>query len=125
MFDDPKNTLRRMEEELRAAEYEEEAEPDYGFDYENDDWLEEAKSLIGEDEEIPIRNHANGYGTRSQNYAVNNHRMVYDDEELNDDAVLYAEEPQKKKGIGGLVLLALLEMLGILAILLWWARWML
>ena len=125
MFDDPKNTLQRMEEELRAAEYEEEAEPDYGFDYEDDNWLEEAKSLIGEDEEIPIRNHANGYGARPQNNAVDFGRMVYGDEELDKSAALFAEEPQKKKGIGGLVLLALLEMLGILAILLWWARWLL
>ena len=31
----------------------------------------------------------------------------------------------KIPGIGGLVVLALLEMLGILAILLWWARWLL
>lgn len=126
MFDDPKNTLRRMEEELRAAEYDEEkAEPDYGFDYEDDDWLEEAKSLIGEDSELPIRNHANGYGSRPQNFAVNYHRTVYDDEILDETAALFAEEPQKKKGIGGLVLLALLEVLGILAILLWWARWLL
>ena len=120
MFDDPKNTLRRMEEELRAAEYEEEAEPEY----EDDDWLADAKALIGEDEEIPIRNHANGYGTRPRNYAMYDNREVYD-EELDDDAVLYAEEPRKKKGIGGLVLLALLEVLGILAVLWWWARWLL
>ena len=120
MFDDPKNTLRRMEEELRAAEYEEETEPEY----EEDDWLADAKALIGEDEDIPIRNHANGYGTRPMNYAMYDPREVYD-EELDDDAVLYAQEPRKKKGIGGLVLLALLEVLGILAVLWWWARWLL
>ncbi|MGN0978050.1 MAG: hypothetical protein ACI4PH_08355 [Faecousia sp.] len=123
MFDDPKNTLRRMEEELRAAEYEEEAEePDGEFDYADDSWLEDAKALIGEDEEIPIRNHANGYGTRPRNYAM---YEEYDEEELDEDAVLYAQEPQKKKGIGGLVLLALLEVLGILVVLWWWARWLL
>ena len=125
MFDDPKNTLRRMEEELRAAEYEEEeAEPDDGFGYADDSWLEEAKALIGEDEEIPIRNHANGYGARPRNYAMYDNREVYD-EELDDAAVLYAQEPRKKKGIGGLVLLALLEVLGILAVLWWWVRWLL
>lgn len=116
MFDDPGKELRRMKDELLAAEYEEEAE------YEDEDWLEEAKELIGE-EEFPIRNHANGYGTR--NYAVDFNRMVYDDEELDETAAVFAEEPEKKKGIGGLVLLALLELLGILAIVWWWVRWLL
>lgn len=118
MFDDPKNTLRRMEEELRAAEYEEEAEPEY----EEEDWLAEAKALIGEEEELPIRNYANGYGAR--NYGTRDDREGYG-EALDEDAVLYAQEPKKKKGIRGLVLLALLEVLGILAVLWWWARWLL
>lgn len=123
MFDDPKKELRRMEQELLAAEYEEEPEPDFGdeFELEEGDWLQEAKALIGDEEEIPIRNHANGYGTR--NYAVDFDRTVYDDEEMDEDKALFAEET-KSKGIGGLVVLALLEVLGIVAIVLWWVQWL-
>jgi len=123
MFDDPKKTLRRMEQELLAAEREETPEPDFGAEFELDEdaLLREAKALIGEEEEIPIRNHANGYGTR--NYAVDFDRTVYDDEEMDEDKALYAEET-KTKGIGGLVVLALLEVLGIVAIVLWWVRWL-
>lgn len=128
MFDDPKKELRRLEQELLAAEYEEEPESQEeayasGFAFEEDDWLQEAKALIGEEEDIPIRNHANGYGTRPRNYAVDFDRTVYDDEEMDEDKAVFADEP-KSKGIGGLVLLALLEVLGIVAIVLWWVRWL-
>lgn len=128
MFDDPKKELRRLEQELLAAEYEEEPEEQEeefgsGFAFEEDDWLQEAKTLIGEEEEIPIRNHANGYGTRPRNYAVDFDRTVYDDEEMDEDKAVFVDEP-KPKGIGGLVLLALLEVLGIVAIVWWWIQWL-
>lgn len=128
MFDDPKKELQRLERELLAAEYEEEEEEreaEFGseFDFEEEDWLREAKALIGEEEEIPIRNHANGYGTRPRNYATDFDRTVYDDEEIDEDKAVFADPP-KSKGIGGLVLLALLEVLGILAIVWWWIKWL-
>lgn len=128
MFDDPKKELRRMEQELLAAEYEkdsEEMEPEFGagFEFEEEDWLREAKALIGEEEEIPIRNHANGYGTRPRNHAVDFERTVYDDEEMDEKKAVFTDEP-KPKGIGGLVLLALLEVLGIVAIVWWWIQWL-
>lgn len=128
MFDDPKKELRRLEQELLAAEYEdepEEQEAEFGseFVFEEEDWLREAKALIGEEEEIPIRNHANGYGTRPGNYAADFDRTVYDDEEPDEDKAVFVDEP-KSKGIGGLVLLALLEVLGIVAIVWWWVQWL-
>lgn len=124
MFDDPKKELQWMEEELLAAEYdEEEAAFDDELEYEDDDWLQEAKALLGDEEEIPIRNHANGYGTRPRNYAVDFGRTVYDDEEQDEDKAVFVDPPERKS-IGGLVLLALLELLGILAIVWWWVKWL-
>lgn len=122
MFDDPKKNLRRMEEALWEAEYEdtpEEENPDWTEGEE--DWLEQAKELL--DEDPPIRNHANGYGAR--NYAVDFDRTVYDDEEEMDDKKAVYDDAPPPKGIGGLVFLAVLELLGIVAIALWWLKWLL
>lgn len=123
MFDDPKKELRRMEEELFAAEYEEEPESGSESEYEDEDWLQQARELLGEEEEPPIRNHANGYGASPRNMAPDFGRMAYADEELDESRAVFDEAP-KKKGAGGLVVLALLEVLGILAILWWWKQWL-
>ena len=124
MFDDPKKNLRRMEEALWEAEYEssQPGESDDDPDWTEDDWLEEAKELL-DHEDIPIRNHANGYGAR--NYAVDFERTVYDDEDEMDDRKAVYDEGPRPKGIGGLVILAALELLGIVAIALWWLQWLL
>lgn len=50
-------------------------------------------------------------------------RTVYEEEEYDADAAIYVEEP-KKKGIGGLLLLAILEVAAILAIVGWWLQWL-
>ena len=132
MFDDPRKELRRLEEELLAAEYEEE-EPieeydefeDFGAYDEDEVILAEARALIG-DEEPPIyRNHANGYGARQPNPAVDFNRTVYADEEFDEADAVLVEKRKKEKGIGGLVFLAILELIGILGILGWWVLWLL
>ncbi len=130
MFDDPKKTLRRMEEELRAAEREdqEEQEPPFGSEFEftdDEELIREAKALLREEDDIPIRNHANGYGARPMPgaQAPDYGRMVYDPEEPDEDVAVFAQEP-KPKGAGGLVILALLELIGILAVILWWLKWL-
>ena len=83
--------LRRMEEELSD---------------DDDSWLEEARMLIGEDEEdVP------------QVSVRNNDRLDIDLDSYSQDVF---EQPPKKKGVGGLVLLAILESLGIAAIILYW-----
>ena len=116
MFDDPGKALRKLEEELLAEEADLEEECD---EY--------------EDEDTPvIRNHANGYGTRPVNYAVDFDRMAYADEDIDDDDVYYEEDyrsdrkkkkEKKKKGVGGLILLAFLVLAGIAAVIWWWIRW--
>lgn len=123
MFDDPKKELQWLQEQLLAQEEEdvstedwlrEDREPD--FDEELDDILR----MIGEEErsEAPLRNYANNYGRAPR-------------AEAEEGEALYAEEavpPKKKKkrekGIRGLIFLAIVETLGILAIAAWWVKFL-
>ena len=132
MFDDPRKELRRLEEELLAAEYEQEEQieqydefEDFGEYDEDEAILAEARALIGEEEPPIYRNHANGYGTRMPNPAVDFNRTVYADEEFDEDSAVLVEKKKKEKGIGGLVFLAILELIGILGIVGWWVLWLL
>ena len=127
MFDDPRKELPRREEELLAAEYEEEEQieqydefEDFGEYDEDEAILAEARALIGEEEPPIYRNHANGYGTRRPNPAVDFNRTVYADEEFDEDSAVLVEKKKKEKGIGGLVFLAILELIGILGSVGWW-----
>lgn len=139
MFDDPKRELQRLEEELLAEEaeenpdQEEEPAPEDEFDPFFDDdalndalygsdqgWLEDVDALLQEPE---VRNHANGYGTRRSNPAVDFPKTVYADEDLDESQAVFDDRP-KPKGVGGLVFLAILEVIGILAVLLWWVQWL-
>ena len=147
MFDDPSRELRRLEEELLAEEEEEEAfapseEEDYGeydefFDEEDlnnalygsdQGWVDNLDELLSEEPEV--RNHANGYGTRMEAPRKKAKKAkkapVYEEEEyeqLDEDAAVF-DEDYKEKGIGGLVFLAILEIIGILAAVLWWIQWL-
>ncbi len=119
MFDDPKKDLKWLEQQLLAAEQDQE-EPDEDWFEEEQDWLEtelqEARVLLGD---APAR--------RSQPEDV--FRFLEED--------MLEEEPEavhpstqkrknrKEKGIGGLVLLVCLETAGIIAVLLWWVAWLL
>ena len=109
-FDDPGKALQQMEDELLEEEWEEE--------YEEDD----------SDEDFPILTR---HGSRPVNYAVDFDRTVYDDEES--DSAYYAEDyradrkaakKERKKGVGGLILLALAELAGIAGVIWWWIQWL-
>ena len=122
MFDDPGQNLKWLEEELLAAEEAEAPEEDpeeYGEDFYEDtpdpdeDWLEEVDALLAP--EKPAR--------RRRNPAVDYTRTVYDDEELDEDAAVF-DDDTPPKGIGGLLILAILEVLGILAVVGWWLKWL-
>ena len=139
MFDDPRKNLHWMEQELLAEE--EPEQPDEIYDtfsgefqepygqYDDDALMDLVDELIEEEApEPPVRNFANGYGRR-RNPAVDFSRTVYADEEFDESAAVLVGEPpkkkaKKKKGIKGLVLLAFLEILGILAIIGWWLQWL-
>ena len=131
MFDDPRKNLQWLEEELLA---EEEEESEEALDEEFDDLMDRADDLLDVDEVSP---HTRGFAFSrpKKNPAVDFSRMVYDDEVFDEDAAVLAEDPPrrrgrkteaapKKKGINGLVFLAFLEVLGILAIIGWWLRWL-
>ena len=88
MSRDSKEHLRRMEEALLE---------------EDDNWLEEARALMGEEApQVSVRN---------------NDRLDVDLDDYSQDVY---EQPPKEKGVGGLVFLAILESLGIAAIILYW-----
>ena len=119
MFDDPKKNLKWLEQQLLEEEETEEV-----------DWLEEelrqAHELMDND-----------YSRPAASVALYDYEEEVADE--NEDVALYADEPQpkrgkkakkeekpkKEKGIGGLVFLACIETLGIIAVGLWWVLWLL
>ena len=104
MFDDPKKELAALQAQLEAQE----------------DWfqkeLDSAKRMIGQEPErkaapaATVRNYANNYGAQPA-------RKPY----VPNVPEIREEEPPKKKSVRGLLILATLELLGIFAILGYWA----
>ena len=153
MFKKPDKELMRLQQELLAAEEEDLPEEETEeLDLEDLDFPEEEEA--GEDyeeyfdsdyeeeyEQEPFyRNHANDYGENVKNFA--NHYgkgspkrfedddLDFEEADFDDTDVLYRDDyrkakKKKKRQNMGLVILAILELLGIAAILLWWASWML
>ncbi len=99
MFDDPKRNLERIQRELLAAEEE----------YEADDDLMDVLEILRRDEKRP-----------ASRYDCNWQEDWEEPEE-----VVYRQPVRREKGIRGLVLLACLELLGILLIGGWWMLWIL
>ena len=114
MAEDLRSRIAWLEHALQEEEREE-IEEDW-YDEETDDFddeLEDIKEMLQP-----------GY-----NYAVDFSRTVYADETPVPQAKPTRAEKKskpapKKKGIKGLVFLALLETFGILAIIGWWLRWL-
>ena len=107
MFDDPNHDLQWLEDALLEDEARElPKEPE-----------EEAS-----EEEIVPQKHPRR--KKRHTAAEDLPRTVFDDEELYDSTAVLDTEP-KPKGIGGLVILAILEIAGIAAVALWWAKWLL
>ncbi len=93
MFDDPRKELRRLENALQEEQTDE-------LDLE----------ALLEEEPAPARRPVRDFS-----------RSVYDEPE--DDDALVPDNDPKPKGIGALVVLALLELAGIVAIPAWWGTW--
>ena len=98
MFDDPRKSLHRIEDELLDEELEDIL---YGDEEEDEQEYRQPRIRRG----------------RRQDF----HRAVNEDED--DDEDRYMILP-KKKGIKGLVFLAVLEIIAILAVLGWWLQWL-
>lgn len=101
MFDDPRERLDWLNQELLCEEdaYEESAEYREDPDDENE--------IFGP-----------GY-----NYAVDFGRTVFDDEEVPEEEMVYVED-NRGDNSRGLRYLLFLEIIGILAVIGWWLRWL-
>lgn len=109
MFDNPKKDLKWLEQQLLAEAPSQAAETP-----EEADWLEEAYTLLGE--------------TPPQSSGPEDlFQFLEEDaqeEFWQETSVQTPQKVRKEKGLGGLVFLACLETLGILALLIWWILWL-
>ena len=128
MFDNPKKELERLEQQLLAAEIDEEDEDfeslydeiydEFGAEesYEVD---EELKRMLNYTD-VPIRNYSNNYGQSDRDVAGRAAGFDADEEDYYMDTERYVASPKKKKGIRGLLVLACLEAIAIIALAVWW-----
>ena len=140
MRDDLRRNLQWLEEELLSEEEEPEEEfsdePEEERDTEFDDLMDRVDELLDEDDASP-QTRGFAFSRTRRNPAVDFARTVYADEEppelvgrpatraqKKQQAFAQKEAPQKRTDIKGLVVLACLEVLGILAIIGWWLRWL-
>ncbi len=108
MFDDPREKLKWMEEALLETE-----EP------QEDDLMRRVDALLNEDapQEFPPQ-----VRRPRRNPAMDTFRTVTPGEGFDEAAAV--RPPAKQKGIGGLVLLAILETAAIAAVARWWLQWL-
>ena len=128
LFDDPKKELRRLQEQLLAEEeeyQEEEVLEELLEEYSEEADLEEL--FEGDYEESP-----EAYAPRYRNFANDYGRAMTEalwEEEQDAERVVYSDDyeapkKKKKKGIGEVILLILLDIV-LIGILLWgWQQWM-
>lgn len=138
MIDDPRRNLKWLEQELMSEEDTFRVSPK--AEYEEDrDLLELVDMLLedeAEEEDPPVRNFANNYGRESRAARAERAGTV---QHMDKTAAVFTkskkqlrrEEKQRKKAekkagvnrsLKGLVCLAILECLGILAIIGWWLQ---
>ena len=129
MFKKPDKELMRLQRELLAAEEEYE---EYEEEYLEEDDLD-LDAILSEEEYEPeeesgpvYANFANHYGRGSQKRFD---EALDFEEDFDDSEALTREDyrkykKKKRRGNFGLVVLAILEILCIGAILVWWASWM-
>jgi len=136
MFDDPKKELKRLEDQLLAAEMtDEEFEEFYSEVFE--EFGEQKPQQRNMPEYLPadqpqqiLRNYANGYGTKNvtgrpqaPDPVQGNNRSAVPQAPAGNtytDKVRPAPPVKKDKSIQRLVIAAVLLSLGIVAVVLWW-----
>lgn len=137
MYDDPRRNLKWLEQELLAEDsvhrdFSKLTDQEY---HKDEELLELVDMLVGEEdtaEEPPLRNFANHYGRISRGERAARAQAPKHLEEsayvpVKTKKQLRREAKAEKKAsvnrnIKGLVFLAILEILGILAILGWWLQ---
>lgn len=118
MFDDPKKKLRELEDQLLAAEENEDfnAEQDDEFQKIYAEVLAEFGPVNEPEQEPPIRNFANGYGRNIQPVTPVAPAPMPEPE-----PVFEEEEPRPvRERVGGLVFLAVLECLILAGLAFFW-----
>ena len=108
MFDDPKKALERLQEELLAAESHDPAE-----DFEDEIFDSSQQDELLDDELYAVLYDDRKLSRRSAGFE--------EDYEMNSDR--YVPAP-KKKGIGGMIFLAFLELLLAIVLFAWWQGWL-
>ena len=122
MFRDRQEELDRLQEQLLEEDPEEleeeyEDEDEEYLDAEVDDLL--AANDQGENPQT-YNNYSNDYGRQLRNYASG--YKAYNSDRTDEDLEEYSQQvlhPQKEKGITGLLILAMLLLLGIGGVLAW------
>ena len=129
MFDDPNKHLRRMQEELLAAEEEEEYDDLSDLDELLSEYLEEEEygeySEAAQENLAAYRNYSNNYGRSRAARFVDTEE--YEDD-LEEDAYFSREDyrkAKKKQSNKGLLIIICLELIAIACVLGWWASWLL
>lgn len=122
MFDDAKEELERLEAELLMEEEKpEESSEEDRLDALLEEFLDEPQETDRDDGNIVYHNYSNQYGNTLRNYA--NGYRAYNTDTADRNLDEYSDEvdaPEKEKGLGGLIAIALALMLGILGVLAWW-----
>ena len=108
MFDNPKKELERLEQQLLAAEADDEAEDAFC----NEEYDEALDLLL---DEPSYEDDDRGFSRRAAGFDI-------DDTPYEMDSDRYVPAP-KKKGIGGLLFIAILELLAAAGLIGWWLGW--
>ena len=108
MFDNPKKALERLQEELLAAESHDSVE-----DFEDEIFDSPQQDDLLDDELYAVLYDDRKLSRRSAGFEA--------DYEMNSDR--YVPAP-KKKGIGGMLFLALLELVLAIVLFAWWQGWL-
>ena len=118
MFDDPRRELNRLQQELLVEEEEEEYE-----EVSEEDDLADILEMLHRDNPRQPAYREDAEAVEEEEDWQEDWEEDYEDE-TQDSRTLYRERPRRKKGIRGLVILACLELLGIMLILGWWLLWL-
>lgn len=130
MFDDPREDLHWLQEELLAQEEAEGFAQDEEDELPEDDpelvWLRQVHSLLGPEEQPePSRRSTRATrASRAARQAPPANFQTYEPGQSWDESAALFDDGPPPKGIGGLVVLAILEVLGILAVVGWWLKWL-
>lgn len=127
-FDDASRSLHRLERQLYQAEYGDEEDEDLEYDdeeeydeysdEEDEDYEEDYEEYDDEDDEYEEEADPRAYRRQPGRHSAFR-RDGYD--RFDEDAAM---APRQNRRVGKLLLLAMVEILAIIAIIRWWIQWL-